>query len=75
MLFIVFFGTREVVRDENRPGAGGYQQCPRCGQYAQFRPRSTRTWLHVFWVPLIPLGKATPIVECGNCRLRLTSPS
>ena len=71
MFFIVFFGTRQVVRDEERPGAGGFQQCPRCGQYAQFRPRSARTWVHVFWIPIIPLGGATPILECGNCKLQL----
>lgn len=73
MFFIVFFGTRQLVRDVDRPGAGGYQQCPRCGQYAQFRPRSSRTWLHIFWIPLIPLGGATPLMECSNCLLRLTS--
>jgi hypothetical protein len=73
MFFIVFFGTRELVRDAEQAGAGGYQQCPRCAQYAQFRPRSSRTWLHLFWIPVIPLGKATPIVECGNCGLRLRS--
>jgi hypothetical protein len=73
MFFIVFFGTKQVVRDVDQPGAGGYQQCPRCGQYAQFWPRSARTWLHLFWVPLIPLGGATSILECGNCHLRLAS--
>ncbi|NWF82110.1 MAG: zinc-ribbon domain-containing protein [Chloroflexi bacterium] len=73
MWFIVFFGTREVVRDADRLGAGGYQTCPRCGQDVLFRPRSARTWLHVFWIPVIPLGQVTPILECGNCRLRLAS--
>lgn len=75
MWFILFFGTREVVRDVDRPGAGGYQTCPRCGQYALFRARSSRTWFHLFWVPVIPLGQATPIIECGNCGLRLVSTS
>ncbi len=73
MFFILFFGTREVVRDADRPGERGYQQCPRCGQYAEFRPRSARTWLHIFWIPVIPLGGAIPIIECGNCGLRLRS--
>lgn len=75
MFFIIFFGTREVVRDADRPGVGGYQQCPNCGQYAQFRPRSARTWLHVFWLPVLPLGKARPLVECGNCRQRFGAPA
>ncbi len=75
MFFIIFFGTREVVRDADRPGVGGYQQCPNCGQYAQFRPRSARTWLHVFWLPVVPLGKARPLIECGNCRQRFGAPA
>lgn len=73
MFFIIFFGTRELVRDANRPGVGGYQQCPRCHQFAMFRPRDARTWLHVFWLPVVPLGKAQPLVECGNCRQRFAT--
>lgn len=71
MFCIVFFGTRQVVRDAE--GAGEYQQCPRCGQYALFRPRRARTWLHIFWIPVIPLGGVTPLRECGNCKLRLAT--
>lgn len=73
MWFIVFFGTREVVRAADRPRAGGYQTCPRCGQFGLFRARSSRTWFHLFWVSVIPLGQATPLLECGNCGLRLVS--
>ena len=54
---IIFFGTRQVVRDDDRPG-GGMQQCPGCGQFALFKPRSARTFLHIFWIPIIPLGPA-----------------
>jgi DNA-directed RNA polymerase subunit RPC12/RpoP len=74
MFFILFFGTREVVRDVDRPGADGYAVCPRCGQYARFRPRSSRTWVHLFWIPFFPIGQATPIQECGNCGLRMVTP-
>jgi hypothetical protein len=62
---IIFFGTRQVVRDDDRP-SGGLQQCPRCGQYAQFKPRRARTFLHIFCIPLIPLGAAQPLLECQN---------
>ena len=65
---IIFFGTRQVVRDDDRPG-GGVRPCPRCGQYAQFTPRRARTYFHVFWIPLIPLGGGQPIlrVSCNHC--------
>lgn len=66
---LIFFGTRQVVRDDNRPG-GGMQQCPRCGQYAMFTPRTARTYIHVFWIPIIPLGAAELVLECQNCHTR-----
>ncbi|KPV48680.1 hypothetical protein SE17_36760 [Kouleothrix aurantiaca] len=66
---LIFFGTRQVVRDDARPG-GGMQQCPRCGQYAMFAPRTARTYVHVFWIPIIPLGAAEPVLECQNCHTR-----
>ena len=66
---IIFFGTRQVVRDDDRPGIG-MQQCPRCGQYATMRPRRSRTYVHLFWIPLIPLGQGEPIWECERCRSR-----
>jgi hypothetical protein len=71
---IIFFGTRQIVRDDDRPG-GGMQQCPRCGQYAVFKPRRTRTFFHIFWIPVFPISAAQPILECQNCHARFTSPS
>jgi DNA-directed RNA polymerase subunit RPC12/RpoP len=71
---IIFFGTREVVRDDDRPG-GGLQQCPRCGQYVVFKPRAARTYAHVFWIPLFPVGAKHPVVECPTCRARFSSTS
>jgi DNA-directed RNA polymerase subunit RPC12/RpoP len=68
---IIFFGTRQVVRDDDRPG--GMQQCPRCGQYALFKPRRARMFFHVFWIPLIPLGAGEPILECQNCHARFAA--
>jgi ribosomal protein L37AE/L43A len=72
MGFILFFGTRQVVRDDDRPG-GGPQQCPRCGQYAAMRPRRARTYFHLFWLPFVPLGPGEPIWECANCRARFAA--
>jgi len=68
---IIFFGTRQIVRDDQRPGAG-MQQCPRCGQYATFKPRTARTFFHMFWIPLVPLGAAQPLLECQNCHTRFS---
>jgi len=60
---ILFFGTRRRTR---RSGSGTFH-CPFC-----FRPRAyerveTRTWVHLFWVPLIPLGATQEAVVCTVC--------
>jgi len=68
---IIFFGTRQIVRDDDRPGAE-MRQCPRCGQYAQFKPRKSRTFIHLFWILLIPIGSSQPILECQNCHTRFS---
>jgi hypothetical protein len=69
---IIFFGTRTVVRDDQRPG-GGPRQCPHCGQVALFRTRVARTYIHLFWLPLIPLGAGQPVIECSNCKARFAT--
>jgi DNA-directed RNA polymerase subunit RPC12/RpoP len=69
---IIFFGTRQLVRDDSQR-AGIMQQCPRCGQYALLKPRTSRTYFHIFWIPLIPLGGGQPLVECQNCHARFVT--
>lgn len=66
---IIFFGTRQVVRDDDRP-SGDVQQCPSCGQYVVFKPRRAQSYIHVFWIPLIPIGKPQGLIECPQCRAR-----
>lgn len=67
---IIFFGTRYVYRDYDQPVNIDYRFCPRCNQQTQFRPRVWQQYLHVFWVPLIPLDDRQPVVECQRCRTR-----
>jgi DNA-directed RNA polymerase subunit RPC12/RpoP len=66
---IIFFGTRQVVRDDDRPGEG-VRQCPHCGQFVVFKPRRARTFVHLFWIPLFPIDAGQPLIECPNCRTR-----
>jgi hypothetical protein len=67
---ILFFGTREVVQNNPQGPGGGPRQCPHCGQVALFTPRTSRNYIHVFWLPIIPIGKERPIIECNNCKAR-----
>ncbi|HEV7298991.1 MAG TPA: zinc-ribbon domain-containing protein [Tepidisphaeraceae bacterium] len=64
--FILFFGTKPVISAE--PGEPLRTHCPRCGQEADFHPKSYRTWFTLFFIPLFPVGAKRPISECGNCR-------
>ena len=66
---IIFFGTRQVLRDDDRPG-GGVRECPRCGRFVVFKPRRARTFVHLFWIPLIPVDAGRPLIECPSCQAR-----
>ena len=66
---IIFFGTRQVIRNDNRLGEG-VRQCARCGQFGVFKPRRAQTFVHLFWIPLIPIDAGRPLIECPNCEAR-----
>ena len=50
--------------------ATGTFHCPVCGVDRGYRLRSPRAWFHLFWIPLVPLRRGEPIVECDVCRSR-----
>ncbi len=60
---IFFFGTRLRTREL---GSGTFH-CPFCFQPRTYRHLETRTWIHVFWIPLIPLGGGQEEVQCTVC--------
>ncbi len=67
--FILFFGTRDVIRDD--PGAPTQTMpCPVCRNIVTFKARQARHYFHLFWLPLIPLGDSHHILECPACRSR-----
>ncbi len=60
---ILFFGTRR----RTRVLGDGTFHCPFCYQPRAFIRSETRTWVHLFWIPLIPLGSAQEEVRCSVC--------
>ncbi len=50
--------------------ATGTFHCPVCGVDRSYRLRNPRAWFHLFWIPLVPLRRGDPIVECDVCRSR-----
>lgn len=62
-MFFLFFGTRLKRRVL---GAGTFH-CPYCYAQRQYEQVESRTWFHVFWIPLFPLGSAQESVRCTVC--------
>src|SRR5919202_3852263 len=50
--------------------ATGTFHCPVCGVDRGYRLRDPRSWFHLFWIPLVPLRRGEPFVECDVCRSR-----
>lgn len=62
-MFFLFFGTRVRRRDIGR----GTFHCPYCYAQRTYERVEARTWFHVFWVPLFPVGQAWESVRCTVC--------
>ncbi|HXP18339.1 MAG TPA: zinc ribbon domain-containing protein [Streptosporangiaceae bacterium] len=64
-MFLIF-GLRVYYRTI---GTGTFH-CQRCGGDRPYRLRSGRRWIHLFFIPIIPLGKAGEHVQCTVCKSR-----
>ncbi|RCK71085.1 hypothetical protein DT076_01025 [Desertihabitans brevis] len=61
---IFFFGTR--VR--RKLLESGSFRCPYCLEPRGYERLGVRTWIHVFWIPVIPLGSGQEEVRCRFCQ-------
>ena len=60
---ILFFGTRLRRRVI---GVGTFA-CPYCGVERGYEQVRARTWAHVFWIPLFPIGSEHASLQCTVC--------
>ncbi|MGI9008723.1 MAG: zinc-ribbon domain-containing protein [Streptosporangiaceae bacterium] len=63
---LIIFGVRVYFRTVGQ----GTFHCQRCGGDRPYRLRSGRKWIHLFFIPLIPLGQAGEFVQCDRCGTR-----
>ena len=63
---MVFIGLGFHFRITGR----GSLHCQRCGGDRQYRACGGRRWLHVFFLPVIPLDRITEHVQCTTCDTR-----
>lgn len=63
--FIILFGTKTVVsRDDREPVQA---RCPGCGRLTMIHPMKARQWFTLFFIPVIPMGKAQQFCQCQAC--------
>lgn len=60
---ILFFGTRLRRRLLDT----GTFRCPLCGVDRPYDHLEVRTWFHLFWVPVVPLGRPQEALRCHGC--------
>jgi hypothetical protein len=46
----------------------GLFHCPSCDLDTQYRHLQPRRWFTLFFIPIIPLGRLDPHVECTRCK-------
>ncbi len=61
---LLIFGVRVYYRTIGQ----GTFYCQRCGGDRQYRLRAGWRFIHLFFIPLIPLGKVGEYVQCTTCR-------
>jgi hypothetical protein len=47
--------------------ATGQFRCPSCRQHCAYVLRQPRKWGTIYWIPIVPLEKSDPYVECALC--------
>jgi hypothetical protein len=63
---MLIFGLRVWFRTIGQ----GTFYCQRCGGDRRYRQRAGRRWFHIFFIPVVPLGKASGHLQCMSCRGR-----
>jgi hypothetical protein len=65
MPIFFLFGFRNRVHDH---GATIAATCPRCHNSVVLHDMHWRRWFTLFFVPVVPLGKARRVLMCPICR-------
>lgn len=62
---LIFFGTRSTKIQSQK--VKGHTECPYCNTQNSFIATTFGTYFHIFWIPIITLGRRT-VVECSHCK-------
>ncbi|MEM6474205.1 MAG: zinc-ribbon domain-containing protein [Planctomycetota bacterium] len=61
---MILVGTVNLTRTRDT----GQFYCPTCGVDQEYRLRSRKPFLTVYFIPVVPIGKAETFVDCRGCR-------
>lgn len=46
----------------------GPSYCTRCGQSSRFQIKTRMRFIHILWIPLIPVSGKKQVYRCRRCR-------
>lgn len=64
--FMILWGIRYYYWTTNR----GTFPCPNCQAIQPYRHRKGRRFIHIFYIPLIPISSLAEHIKCGVCKRR-----
>lgn len=68
---LIIFGKR-FGKKHNISSEGG--QCRLCGSFSNLKSYEANKYFHLYWIPLIPLGKKRVDSHCSKCDQYLETP-
>ncbi len=61
---MLLIGTMNLTRTKST----GEFFCPNCGVLRDYRRRSRRPFLTIYFIPTVPIGAAEEFVQCSTCK-------
>jgi len=63
---MIIFGVKTFGKDHAQ---SRYGNCGQCGAFGKLQSYDTSKYFHVYWVPLVPLGRKRVIDSCPSCKM------
>ncbi len=64
---MIIYGSQMYGKKDE---VGGWGICPHCGNYAMNKSYTGKKWGHIYFIPLIPMGKKVRVLqECSTCKM------
>lgn len=68
---VLVWGTRCYGQDD---GYSRHDYCEHCGQHGRLKTYSTAKFGHLYFIPIIPLGKKRVFDSCPRCEMQREAP-